>query len=154
MPTVELSDAKCRKAAPIAGKVTEYVDKKQRGLALRVSPPSEKYPNGIKSWTIRYRTQAGQQRRMSLGTYPVVSLSKARDKALAVLASVAGGVDPATEHKETRARATAARLDTVKGLGERYFEEARKGRHRPNGRAKRSSTLALGSVEIRDTLGE
>ena len=39
MPTVELNDARCRKAAPIAGKVTEYADKKQRSLALRVSRP-------------------------------------------------------------------------------------------------------------------
>lgn len=143
MPTIELNDARCRKAAPIGGQVTEYADKKQRGLALRVSPPSVKNPAGTKSWTIRYRTKSGQQRRISLGGYPVVSLSKARDKALAVLASVADGADPVAENKETRARARAARLDTLRGLGERYFEEAQKGRHKPNGRAKRSSTLAL-----------
>ena len=143
MASENLTDEKCRRATAKGGKVTEYLDQKQRGLALRVSPPSAKTPEGMKSWTIRYRTAAGAQRRISLGTYPAVTLSKARDSALAVLASVASGNDPAAEKKLARARARSARLDTVKAIGQHYFAEAEKGRHRANARPKRASTIAL-----------
>ena len=143
MRSDNLTDHKCRAATAKAGKVTEYPDKRQRGLALRVSPPSAKSPHGVKSWTMRYRTVTGEQRRISLGTYPAATLSWARDKALAVLASVAAGNDPAKDRKAARARAQSARLDTVKAIGDHYFAEAEKGRHRANARPKRAITIAL-----------
>ena len=143
MVSINLTDEKCRKAISRDGKVTEFPDKKQRGLSLRVSPPSAKFPEGVKSWTIRYRTKSGVQRRLSLGSYPAVTLSKARDKALSIFASVAEDKDPAAEKKALRAKAQCAKLDTVKAIGEHYFAEAEKGRHRANARPKRASTIAL-----------
>jgi integrase len=92
---------------------------------------------------MRFRTAAGVQRRLSLGTFPEISLASARTKAAKALTSVAEGGDPVTEKKQERAEAQTARQETVEGLGERYFAEAAKGRHRRNSRPKRPSTLAL-----------
>ena len=132
-----LTDDSVKKASPRDGKLTECRDAKVLGLALRVTPA------GAKSWTIRYRLEDGSQRRLSLGTYPAVTLSKARDKALAALTSVAAGNDPASEKKKKREHAVAARRDTIEALGERYFQDAVKGRHRAGGKPKRQSTLAM-----------
>ncbi len=143
MTSVNLTDEKCRRATARSGRVTEYSDNRQRGLALRVSPPSNSNPRGTKSWTIRYRTRAGVQKRISLGGYPEVTLAKARRRALSVLASVAEGNDPATDMKTARAKAKFGRLETVKAIGKHYLAEAQRGRHRANARPKRPSTLAL-----------
>jgi len=58
------------------------------GLKLRITP------KGQKSWTLRYRTPAGDRRRYTLARYPALKLKAARAKGLEVQASIAQGVDP------------------------------------------------------------
>ena len=89
MPKLKLTDAFVRSAHPLDGKLTEYADTNEKGLALRVTP------SGVKSWTFRYRNLAGQQKRISLGKLQDVSLSAARSRVVAQRASVATGGDPA-----------------------------------------------------------
>jgi integrase len=120
-----------------AGRQVEYADAKVPGLALRVSPA------GKKSWTLRYRTKDGEQRRLTLGRYPSVSVSKARDLAQKAVGQVADGADPAKEKRASKAAARAKKLSTVATLVESYFEDAARGRHKPNGRPKRQSTLDM-----------
>jgi integrase len=124
-------------AKPVANRQVEYPDAKVPGLALRVSP------GGNKSWTLRYRTNEGEQRRLTLGRYPSVSLSKARELAHKAVGRVAEGVDPAKEKRSSKAAAQAKKLSTVATLIESYFEDAARGRHKPNGRPKRTSTLNM-----------
>ena len=83
--------ASVQAATPAPNRQVEYPDAKVPGLALRVSPA------GNKSWTLRYRTNKGEQRRLTLGRYPSVSLSKARELAHKAVGRVAEGVDPAME---------------------------------------------------------
>ena len=129
------SSVKAVRAQP--GKQVERLDSKVAALALRVSP------SGKKAWTMRYRTKNGAQRRFTLGNYPDLSLSAARGMALTVLASVAHGGDPAEEKRTAKATAGAKKLSTVQDLIEAYFADATRGRHKPNGRPKRTSTLAM-----------
>ncbi len=124
-------------AKPNPARQIDYPDARVRGLALRVTPA------GGKSWTLRYRTQEGRQRRMSLGGFPAVGLSEARDKARAKLGEVASGRDPAEEKQVVRMSARAGRLNTITGLIESYLGDAEQGRHRPNARPKRPGTMAL-----------
>lgn len=141
MPRVNLTDAFCRSAKPLDGALTEFSDMKERGLALRVTAA------GVKSWTFRYRNAAGEQKRLSLGRLDDVSLAKARAAAVAERSKVHAGDDPAKVRRLERKRAVAAsKLETVEEVGERYFAEAAVGRHRPNARRKRESTL---TYEIR-----
>lgn len=116
----------------------EWLDTKVRGLSLRVTA------KGAKSWSIRYRQrETKKQSRVSIGPYPAISLSAAREKALSVIASVAQGADPSAEHRAAVASAQRNHMTTVKGFGETYFVAAKKGRHRANGKPKAASTLRL-----------
>jgi integrase len=60
------------------------------GLVLRV----EARPSSQKIWQVRYRTSAGQQRRMKLGAFPQMPLSDARARAAALRAEAQRGHDP------------------------------------------------------------
>ena len=142
MPRMKLTDAFVRNAPPLASKrtgkieATEYADEKENGLSLRVSPA------GARSWTYRYRTEAGQQKRISLGKVQDVSLADARARVVKQRAVVASGGDPvaiAAKAKETAIE--EFERETVRQVGEWYFKECQAGRHRPNAKPKRESTL-------------
>jgi len=66
--------------------------------------------SGRKSWAIRYRV-AGKMRRLTLGGYPVIGLSEARDKARRALADVQAGRDPQGEKEQAKADSVAAVVD-------------------------------------------
>ena len=131
------TSASIRTIAPAPGRRIEHLDEQVAGLALRVTS------NGKKSWSLRYRTGTGEQRRLTIGPYPVVGLADARQRAMQALGLVAAGGDPAKEKRTARATAKAKRVSTVSELVEDYLADATKGRHRPNARPKRSSTLDL-----------
>jgi integrase len=85
------------------------------GLSLAVSP------QGGKSWHFRYYWQ-GRQKRMSLGTYPEVSLRearKARDEARALLAR---GANPHTHRKQQRQAARLAGEHTFEAVFHQWHE--------------------------------
>jgi integrase len=131
----KLTAAEVEKTKPRA-RLYELRD--ERGLALRVSP------SGVKSWSLRYRLPNGARRRISVGSYPAMSLARARDAVALALATVVGGKDPAAEKKVARVVAERQRLDTLARLAERYFDAAAKGRHRAGkARPKRPRTLRL-----------
>ncbi len=136
MPRRKLTDAFVRSAPPINGKLTEYADEKETGLCLRVTPA------GKKSWTYRYRLQSGQQRRMTIGKVRDRSLVDARAAVVAHRASVAAGGDPASDATQSRLEARrTAEQETIAQVGNWYFRECRAGRHRPNAKPKKESTL-------------
>lgn len=116
-------------------KQIEYPDSKVPGMALRVSPA------GRKTWTLRYRTAEGDQRRLTLGTYPTLSLSQARDSAFDELRKATQGKDPARDRQAAKVAAKSRKLSTVTDLIESYLDDAAKGRHRPNARPNRASTI-------------
>jgi integrase len=81
-----LTDRFCATAKPRQGEPqTDYFDAGCGGLALRVS-------EGRKSWTFHYTL--GTRKRLTLGTYPMLSLAGARTRADEVRAAVAEGSDP------------------------------------------------------------
>lgn len=75
-----------------------------KGLYLVVQP------TGAKSWSIRYR--AGEvQRRLTLGEYPALGLSEAREQARQAMADVQAGRDPQGDKQEAKANTIAAVVD-------------------------------------------
>ncbi len=76
---------------------------------------------GRKTWFVRYRNHSRRRRRLKLGTYPLVSLSKARDQAQKELAKAALGSDPQKERRERRQAGTFAEVATI--YLERYASE-------------------------------
>ena len=139
MPDLKLTAEIVERAKP-SGRLVEFLDTnpRARGLALRIMP------SGAKSWTLRYRLPTGDRKRITFGNYPAVSLSQARDRALATLAAVANGSDPSELKRSAKANAERKRLETLDALAEMYFEAASKGKHRQGkAKPKRESTLKL-----------
>ena len=83
-------------------------DDEQTGLGVRVTA------GGGKSFLAQYR-QAGEKRRVSLGSCTAISLADARTAARAIMGEVARGRDPAAERKEAKQKAKAEAL-TLEGL--------------------------------------
>ncbi|MDR2605452.1 MAG: Arm DNA-binding domain-containing protein, partial [Desulfovibrio sp.] len=67
-------------------------DQNGSGLCLEIPP------TGGKRWRFRYRHQ-GKAKMISLGTYPLVSLKEARDKAWEAKKEVSQGVDPSVKRR-------------------------------------------------------
>jgi integrase len=99
MPSIKFTAAKIKSLEAVRGKQVDYFDKSLRGFFLRVSQ------EGKKSFGVMYR-HGGRLRRMKLGTSPLLSLAKARNKAASALRNVELGEDPATEKQEDRHAAT------------------------------------------------
>jgi integrase len=76
-------------------KRTDFYDTKLTGFVLRVTE------NGKKTWAVAYRHQ-GQNRRVTLGTFPVLNATEARKAARIALRDAQLGTDPATAKQETR----------------------------------------------------
>ena len=86
-----------------AEKRTEIPDSVVVGLYLVVQA------TGAKSWAVRYRHQR-QPKKLTLGSYPAVSLATARELAREALADVAKGTDPAAEKARRGKARTVAEL--------------------------------------------
>src|SRR5262245_59134336 len=80
--------------SPLTGQV-DYFDKGFPGLALRASY------GGCKSWVFFYRI-GGKLRRLTLGTYPALTLADTRDAWRKARQDAAVGRDPATACKRDR----------------------------------------------------
>ncbi len=93
-----LSDLLIRKLKGAAGRV-EVWDAKLPGFGIRVSP------SGTKSFVLLYRF-GGSSRRLTLGRYPVLTLSEARALAREALNQIAHGIDP-RQGKEQKAAASS-----------------------------------------------
>jgi integrase len=89
---------------PATGQI-DYFDAKPPGVGLRVSN------KGRKTWFVMYRS-GGRLRRLTLGTYPALTLADARDQATAAKHTVAKGEDPALQKQSARTAPTVADLAT------------------------------------------
>jgi integrase len=85
------------------------------GLAVRVAP------DGAKTWSLRYRV-GRRQRRLTLGSYAVLTLADARQRAKDALKLVSAGVDPGQTKQDRRD------ADTVSDFAKTYIEKHAKPR--------------------------
>jgi Arm DNA-binding domain/Phage integrase family len=76
-------------------------------------------PSGSASWAVRYRFH-GQQKKITLNGN--VSLAAARKEASNALHQVEQGNDPAEQRQAAKAKAVAARDDTVLAICEQFFK--------------------------------
>ena len=102
---------------PGAGQI-DYWDVDRPGFGLRVSA------GGRKAWVFMYR-HSNVKRRLTLGTYPALSLAEAREKAAAAHHAVQySGADPTNEKKAER------RAETFAELAREYLERHAKRKKR------------------------
>lgn len=105
-----LTDKAIRAAAP---REKPYKLADGRGLVLIVDPRGGKY------WRYRYRI-GGKEKKFSLGTYPDVSLKRAREKLDDARKLVADGIDPSAKKRADKV-AAAASVETFASVAEDYF---------------------------------
>ena len=92
MPKKALTDAAVKRIKPPAAGQVDFFDQGYPGLALRVS-----YGGG-RSFVFFYR-MGGRLRRMTLGTYPAMSLAEAREAWRGARQDAATGRDPSQARK-------------------------------------------------------
>jgi len=109
-----LTDKRLETLTAPAGKRLDIADTIVRELRMRVSD------KGAKSWSVVYRIagkgdsgRRGPMRRMTLGSYPLVSLEKARDKARAALDAADRGLDPAAARADQLAHQKTQTFEAV-----------------------------------------
>ncbi len=136
MPAKVLTAKFCDAVKPEPGRQVAYPDAKAAGLEFRVSG------EGRKTWTFRYRTDAGQQKRLTLGLHSTkFGLEEAREAARSARVLVDRGEDPAQDKREKKAKAKADPIRTFDDLAAVYFRACEVGTWRPKTRWKRASTL-------------
>lgn len=121
---IKLATDACREAQP-KDKQYELNDTQVPGLQLRVNP------GNTKTWVLRYRIRVGEtwnNRRMTLGQFPEVSVAAARKEAENKRTDIDRGADPIGERRaealqraeaiETEKREAVARVSVTE-----YFEQ-------------------------------
>ena len=91
-----LTDLSVDKAKPPLNGRLEIWDAMLPGFGLRITD------KGKKSWVVMYRLggRSARKQRLTLGSYPRLSLAKAREQARDALLQVSKGIDPALKAKE------------------------------------------------------
>lgn len=102
----KLSDTKIRAAKP---RQKPYKLFDTDGLFLIV------HQNGGRWWRQRYRW-AGKEQLLSLGTYPEISLTAARERSAAIRKQVANDIDPSADRKTKKAALIDAKANTFKAV--------------------------------------
>lgn len=110
-----LTDLSVRKLRPKNGR---YEVGDGGGLYLRIMP------TGAKSWVFRYVFDE-RPRRMTIGRYPGLGLTEARQKHLEAVAAVQRGVDPGDEARKAKAKRKAA--PTFADLLDEYWQKKLEG---------------------------
>jgi len=95
-------------------KEKRYNLKDEHGLYLEVSP------SGGRWWRLRYWLD-GRENRLSLGTYPVVSLAEAREKCLEVKKQIAAGIDPSQSRKDKKQAQKVDEASSFKTVAEAWL---------------------------------
>ncbi len=105
-------DARYRNAKSEGKKITKLYD--GNGLFLWV------YEDGRKYWRLRYRIH-GKEKSISLGVYPDVSLSEAREKAKLERKKVEDHIDPSTDRKVIKQRAKQAAENSFEAVSREWY---------------------------------
>lgn len=114
-----LTDLTIRKAKPGA---RAYKLTDGDGLHLLVTP------SGGKLWRLQYRFD-GKQKTLSFGSYPVVSLSEARDKRIEARKLLVGGHDPSIQKKIEKTMRAATAANTFNLIADEYLEKFKREGH-------------------------
>ncbi|WP_246685332.1 site-specific integrase [Methylobacterium sp. WL103] len=121
MAVLTVKSVESAKADP--GKRREVPDGALPGLYLVVQPA------GGKSWAVRYRAD-GKPKKLTLGVYPRLPLTEAREAARTALRAVAEGRDPAGEKQAAKAEPSAAQAMRFGAVAADYIERYAKPRNR------------------------
>lgn len=157
---IKLATDTCRDAKP-REKQYELNDTQVAGLQLRINP------GNTKTWVLRYRVRVGEiwnNRRMTLGQFPEVSVAAARKEAENKKTDIDRGADPMAERRaealnraealEAKKRAEASRVSVREGF-ESWMKSNKPSNRKDHGEAIRANfennvLPLLGHKELKD----
>lgn len=87
-------------------------------------------PSGGKLWRLKYR-MSGKEKKLGLGTYPEVSLAKARERRDAARIELADGKDPSIEKQRREAKAATEATNTFATIAEEFVERWKRDGQKP-----------------------
>ncbi|WP_299791621.1 integrase domain-containing protein [uncultured Shewanella sp.] len=109
-----LSDTKIKAAKP---RDKEYNLSDGDGLSLRIRP------NGSKIWLFNYRRPITKKRtNLGLGSYPKVTLAKARSDAIEARELLSQNIDPKQHREEQQRQAVLAHANTLETVAREWLE--------------------------------
>jgi integrase len=123
VPTTKLTDAAVQRLKAPAGARVDYFDGAFPGLALRVTGTVDQRPVR-RTWTLFYRFD-GKQRRLTMGSYPALSLADARQAATQAQLQIRAGEDPVKATAKERRPP-----DTLVNVAAQFVRVALEGRNR------------------------
>lgn len=105
MPKIKFTDKKV-KSLKTTKRMEDFWDQdfKDGSFGIRV------FQTGKKSFTLIYRNKASEQKRVTLGGYPSLSVADARQKAKKLMQDVVEGKDPSSEKRTFRNSETFSEL--------------------------------------------
>ncbi len=107
-----LTDTAVRQTKP---KDKDYSLSDTAGLSLFVAA------KGTKAWHFRFSWH-GQQPRISLGTYPEISLKEARERRDEARSLIARGVDPRSQRREEKRAASTGAVKTFEVVAKEWYD--------------------------------
>lgn len=118
----ETAIAKATKEVAAADVRRDLADAGEPGLRLRLTPPSERFKDGTRTWVLAARDRDGRMRRFPIGDFPAIGIADARERARALRVQVKSGADPIEEARRRRAitRAAADGVGTLRALLDLY----------------------------------
>jgi integrase len=129
MPTVKLTDAAIQRFKAAKGARIEYFDATLPGFGLRVAGPTDRNPEGRKSWVLFYRYRGAQKRLTIEPGYPALSLADARKQAGDALTLLYKGTDPGAAKAEAKA-APVRKPDTISNVVDEFVLRHLQGKRR------------------------
>lgn len=128
-----------------------------QGLILQCRPPLNNNPMGARSWILRISV-AGKRREIGLGSFPDVTLAKARERAREIKDQIALGLDPIAEKQARRSALIQSRQKaiTFSQLADEYIDKKAKEFKTPKqkqqllGRLNNYILPAIGQIQIID----
>lgn len=87
----------------------------EKGLYLLVTPA------GGRLWKLKFRASGGVEKKLSLGSYPELSLRDARDRRDDARKQLANGVDPAEQKRRDQRAAKISAANTFKSVAEAFI---------------------------------
>jgi len=79
------------------------------------------HPNGGKYWRLKYR-YAGKEKKLSIGTYPMVSLREARDKRDEAKRALYQGKDPGAQKQEAKRLVMFTAENNFEAIAREWFD--------------------------------
>jgi integrase len=82
-------------------------------------------PSGAKSWAVRFRC-AGRPTKLTLGSWPTLTLAAARKGAADTLHDLANGIDPSATRKAAKQKAAESEANTVAAICNEFLQRESK----------------------------